>query len=82
VSEERIPRDRLYDADEIFLSGTAAEIVGVREVDFRAVGPGVLGPVTRSMQLAFRQAVRGEHRRSAEWLDPVVVLPDADRLRA
>lgn len=71
VAEERLVRDRLYDADEMFLSGTAAEIVGVREVDFRPVGSGSVGPITRVMQHAFRQVVRGEHPRSAEWLEPV-----------
>ena len=71
VSEERLVRDRLYDAEEVFLSGTAAEIVGVREVDFRTVGSGEVGPVTRIIQHAFRQVVRDEHARSAEWLEPV-----------
>lgn len=71
VAEERIVRDRLYDADEVFLCGTAAEVIGVREVDFRSVGSGIVGPITRAMQHAFRRAVRGEHPRSAEWLEPV-----------
>lgn len=71
VAEERLVRDRLYDADEVFLCGTAAEIVGVCEVDFRPVGAGSVGPITREMQHAFRQVVRGEHPRSAEWLEPV-----------
>jgi len=71
VAEERLVRDRLYDSDEVFLSGTAAEIVGVREVDFRPVGSGSVGPVTRQLQVAYRQLVRGEHPRSAEWLEPV-----------
>lgn len=69
ITEARMARDRLYDADEVFLSGTAAEVVGVREVDFRTVGAGTVGPVTRALQHAFRQAVRGEHARSAEWLE-------------
>jgi branched-chain amino acid aminotransferase len=71
VDEARFARDRLYDADEVFLTGTAAEVVGVREVDFRPVGSGIVGPVTRALQQAFHQTVRGEHRRSAEWLEPV-----------
>jgi branched-chain amino acid aminotransferase len=76
VVEERIVRDRLYDADEVFLSGTAAEVIGVREVDFRTVGSGSIGPVTRTVQQAFRQTVRGEHHRSPEWLEPVLPLDD------
>lgn len=70
--EERIVRDRLYDSDEVFLSGTAAEVVGVREVDFRLVGDGSVGPVTRLLQTAYQDAVRGRHPRSAEWLEPVL----------
>lgn len=71
VIEERIVRDRLYSADEIFICGTAAEVVGVREIDWRRIGAGSPGPVTRSIQGLFRQAVRGEHPRSADWLSPV-----------
>jgi branched-chain amino acid aminotransferase len=71
VREERFVRDRLYDADEIFLTGTAAEVIGVREVDFRRIGSGAVGPITTLMQRAYRQAVRGDHPRSAGWLDPV-----------
>jgi branched-chain amino acid aminotransferase len=76
VLEERLVRDRLYDADEVFLSGTAAEVIGVREVDFRTVGSGSIGPITRTLQQAFRQTVRGEHHRSPEWLEPVLPLDD------
>lgn len=71
VAEERLVRDRLYDADEVFLCGTAAEVIGVREVDFRPVGAGSVGPITRVVQHAFRQTVRGQHPRSAEWFEPV-----------
>ena len=71
VREERFARDRLYDADEIFLTGTAAEVVGVREVDFRAVGDEEIGPITRLLREQYGRAVRGLHPRSAEWLDPV-----------
>jgi len=74
VAEQRLVRDRLYDADEVFLSGTAAEVVAVREVDFRPVGSGAVGPITRAIQHAFHQMIRGEHPRSAEWLDPVRAL--------
>jgi branched-chain amino acid aminotransferase len=75
--EEQIVRDRLYDADEVFLCGTAAEIVGAREIDFRPVGSGRVGPVTRKMQEAFRSVVRGQHPRSNDWLDYV----DEQRVR-
>jgi branched-chain amino acid aminotransferase len=85
VVEERLVRDRLYDADEVFLSGTAAEVIGVREVDFRTIASGAIGPITRTLQQAFRQTVRGEHRRSDAWLEPVLPLDDqaeANILRA
>jgi branched-chain amino acid aminotransferase len=71
VVEERFARDRLYDADEVFLTGTAAEVVGVREVDFRPIGAGTLGPVTRLIRDEYAKAVRGLHARSAAWIAPV-----------
>jgi branched-chain amino acid aminotransferase len=71
VREERFVRDRLYDADEVFLTGTAAEVVAVREVDFRTIGDGRVGPVTRALQQDYHRAVRGEHARSKGWLEPV-----------
>ena len=79
VVEERLVRDQLYEADEVFLSGTAAEVVGVREVDFRQVANGVVGPVTRGLQSAFHQAARGEHPRSAAWLEPVYAAHEGRR---
>jgi branched-chain amino acid aminotransferase len=72
VVEERLVRDRLYSADEVFICGTAAEVVSVGEIDRRRIGAGSPGPVTVAIQRAFRQAVRGEHPRSADWLAPVV----------
>lgn len=76
VIEERLVRDRLYEADEVFICGTAAEIMGVREIDFRVVRDGVIGPVTRTLQHTFADVVRGEHARSAEWLTPVPARDD------
>ena len=71
VAETRLTRDDLYLADEVFVCGTAAEVVGVREVDFRRIGDGRTGPVTRAMQRAYHEATQGRHPRSAEWLDYV-----------
>jgi branched-chain amino acid aminotransferase len=76
--EQRIVRDELYDADEIFLTGTAAEVVGVREVDFRTVGSGAIGPITRRLQQAFRAVVSAQHPRSTEWLEYVTDATPAD----
>jgi branched-chain amino acid aminotransferase len=71
VIEQPISRDQLYIADEVFVSGTAAECVAVCEIDHRIIGAGKMGPVTRALQQAFQSAIRGQHPRSAEWLDYV-----------
>ena len=68
LSEGPISRDQLYMADEVFVCGTAAEVVGLREIDFRSIGAGRTGPVTRELQTAYHALVRGEHPRSAGWL--------------
>ncbi|MCI0706219.1 MAG: branched-chain amino acid transaminase [Ignavibacteriae bacterium] len=71
VVEAQVSRDQLYAADEVFVCGTAAECIALREIDFRVIGNGTMGPVTRSIQHAFQDAVHGKHARSAEWLDYV-----------
>lgn len=71
VVETPISRDQLYIADEVFVSGTAAECIGLREIDYRTIGDGKSGPVTMAVQKAFHAATRGQHLRSAEWLDYV-----------
>jgi branched-chain amino acid aminotransferase len=75
VVERDIGRAEMYLADEIFLSGTAAEIVPVREVDDHAVGTGEPGEITRVIQTAFDDAIHGRSERYREWLD--VVAPRA-----
>lgn len=71
VVERPVDRTELYVADEMFLTGTGAQIAPVIEVDGRAVGTGAPGPVTLSLQQAFFRAVRGEDPRRAHWLTPV-----------
>ena len=71
VVEEPISRDQLYIADEVFVCGTAAEVVGLREIDFRTIGNGKTGPITRALQSEFENLTGGRHPRSAEWLSPV-----------
>jgi branched-chain amino acid aminotransferase len=71
VIEQPISRDQLYIADEVFVSGTAAECVAVCEIDHRIIGEGKMGPVTRALQQAFQSVIRGQHPRSEEWLDYV-----------
>ncbi|HLF25098.1 MAG TPA: branched-chain amino acid transaminase [Anaerolineae bacterium] len=82
--EEPISRDQLYVADEVFVSGTAAEVCAISEIDTRTIGSGRMGAVTREIQQAFFQTVRGEGDRSAEWLDYVnpVRLPIASPAQA
>lgn len=71
VEEARVSRDDLYGADEVFVCGTAAEVIGLREIDFRTIGSGRSGPITRVLQRAYAEATHGRDARSAEWLDYV-----------
>lgn len=71
VRESEISRDQLYLADELFVCGTAAEVVAIREVDFRTVGNGEIGPVTLALKGAFHDAVRGKTPKYSKWLTPV-----------
>jgi branched-chain amino acid aminotransferase len=69
VVEKMLTRDQLYIADEVFICGTAAEVVPVREVDTRVVGRGSIGPVTKALQEAFYKNARGRGAHSDKWLD-------------
>jgi branched-chain amino acid aminotransferase len=71
IIEQPVSRDQLYLADEVFVCGTAAECVGLREIDFRTIGDGQVGPVTRKIQQAFHAAIRGKDPRYEGWLDYV-----------
>jgi len=71
TAEVALTRDQLYLADEVFLTGTAAEITPVREIDDRRIASGQPGPLTRRLQSAFFEAVRGQNPRYAHWLTPV-----------
>ena len=68
VTEENLVRTDLYNADECFFTGTAAEISPIREVDDRAVGEGTRGPITKELQGAFFAATKGETEAYASWL--------------
>jgi branched-chain amino acid aminotransferase len=72
VVEEQLVRDQLYIADEVFVSGTAAEVTAVCEIDTRKIGVGSMGPVTKHLQKTFFETVRGKGPRSEEWLDYVL----------
>lgn len=71
AEERMITRDMLYIADEVFISGTAAELVGVRMIDFRTIGEGKVGKITNMLYNAYSDVVRGKGKRSSEWLDYV-----------
>jgi branched-chain amino acid aminotransferase len=73
VVERDIARAELYLADEVFLSGTAAELVPVREIDDHAIGGGEPGPITRDIQRVFDDALHGRDPRYVDWLDVVQV---------
>ncbi|HEY7401272.1 MAG TPA: branched-chain amino acid transaminase [Actinomycetota bacterium] len=68
VKEENLVRTDIYNADECFFTGTAAEITPIREVDDRTVGEGHRGPVTKELQGAFFAATKGENDKYSAWL--------------
>lgn len=76
VRERRITRDELYLSDEAFFTGTAAEVMPIREADNRAVGCGRRGPVTERLQKLYLAQVRGERGEYPQWLHPTA-LPAA-----
>jgi len=71
VKERRITRDEVYIADEAFFTGTAAEVVPIRELDSRPIGSGSRGPLTEKLQSIYLDTVRGREAQYAEWLTPV-----------
>ena len=73
VVERDIARAELYLADEVFMTGTAAELVPVREIDDHRVGEGEPGPLTREVQATFDDALHGRTPRYHDWLDVVSV---------
>jgi len=73
VVERGIARAELYLADEVFLTGTAAELVPVREIDDHLIGEGRPGPITRAIQEPFTDALHGRTERYAHWNDVVEV---------
>ncbi len=71
VIEQPISRDQLYNADEVFVCGTAAEVVGLSEIDFRKIGTGKTGEVTRKIQSVYHDAIRGKIPKYEGWCDYV-----------
>jgi branched-chain amino acid aminotransferase len=71
VLERPISRDQLYTADEVFVCGTAAECIGLSEIDFRKIGDGKTGPVTREIQNVYHDLIRGKVEKYEEWCEYV-----------
>jgi len=71
VREKRITRDEVYIADEAFFTGTAAEVVPIRELDSRTIGSGSRGPITEQLQAMYFDSVRGKRTENPQWLSEV-----------
>ncbi|PWN54591.1 branched-chain amino acid transaminase [Abyssibacter profundi] len=71
VFEKRVTRDDLYIADEVFFTGTAAEVTPIGEIDGRAIGDGMRGPVTEVLQSLYFRTVKGQEDKYAHWLAAV-----------
>ena len=72
VVERSIHRSELYLADEVFLTGTAAHVTPVGELDNRKLGTGDIGPMTARLQELYADAVTGNNERHMDWCTPVV----------
>ena len=72
VVQRRIHRSELYLADEVFLTGTAAHVTAMGELDNRKIGGGDVGPVTKKLQDLYFAAVKGDNKTYANWCTPVV----------
>lgn len=68
LREKRITRDEIYVADEVFFTGTAAEVTPVRELDGRQIGSGTRGPVTQMLQAKYFDCVQGRDSQHDDWL--------------
>jgi len=75
VKEQRFAREALLVADEVFLTGTAAEVTPVRDIDGHNIGNGGRGPVTERVQNAYRDAVTGKLAGFEHWLTPYTPVP-------
>lgn len=71
VKERNISRGELLVSDEVFLSGTAAEVTPVREIDNDMIGSGSMGPTTEKIQRKFFEIVRGKDPKYFKWLEPL-----------
>lgn len=71
IQEKQVLRDELYIADEVFFTGTAAQIVGIIEIDGRRIQTGKIGPITQWLMRQYDDCVQGKLPHYAEWLTPI-----------
>jgi branched-chain amino acid aminotransferase len=71
IVERKLVRSDIYTADEVFVTGTAAEVTPVREVDERPIGNGTRGPITKEIQTTYFSAVKGGLDQYAPWVELV-----------
>ena len=71
TTETTIAREQLYSADEIFMTGTAAEVTPVRQVDHMTIGNGGCGPITKKVQDSFFGLFNGQTTDQWNWLEPI-----------
>ena len=67
VAERPIDRTELYVCDELFMTGSAAEIVAITKVDYRPIGAGVMGPVTSKLREIFNGVIRAKNPKYSHW---------------
>ena len=71
VKEELFTRDQLYISDEVFVTGTAAEVIALSEIDYRKIGSGEMGHVCKQLQKAYSDVIHGRNKTYKHWLDYV-----------
>jgi branched-chain amino acid aminotransferase len=69
LEERRFTRDEIYVADEAFLTGTAAEVTPIRELDHRIIGRGLIGKITEELQETFFEILKGKNDKYKDWLE-------------
>jgi len=68
IAIRKIPKSELYEADEMFLSGTAAEITPIIQIDKKKIGAGKLGKVTKNLMSAYSKVVMNKSKKYSHWL--------------
>ena len=71
LKEKQMTREELYNADEVFFTGTAAELTPITKMDYRKIGNGKVGSLTRQIQTYYSGIVHGNNKKFSHWLTPV-----------